>query len=212
MRSQDRVSAVERLRSLPPVFRAGDLSLRFGWSSDEAAQYLLRWKRRDFVKATGPRSGVYFNLLRESSSPDTRREEVIATLLPSALVAGGTALYEAGWTTQIPSRLETVALRRRTYPKLNGVAVYPRGAGWYRLAHDWLQFPEDKQHLPRIDAAFALADALKFQDGWVPDPDDVEFATAQDQLRFLKACEVLKVSLGKEWRSAAKFELAQTAV
>lgn len=209
-KTQDRASAIERLRVLPPVFKGSDLSLRFGWTPDEAGQYLLRWKHRDLVRPTGPRAGVYFNLICESSAPETRREEAIATLLPSALAIGATVLHEAGWTTQIPTQLNIAALRRRTFPLLNGVVVFPRGIGWYRLAHSWLRRSPGRT-LPRVDAAFALADALKMRDGWVPDPDDIDFPEAEDVRRFLEACQALGMSLAAGWLEAIRLATGEAA-
>ena len=124
--SQRRASAIERLRALPPVFRGSELSLRFGWDTHEAGEYLRRWKRRDLVKPAGPRAGVYFNLISETSAPETHLEEAIAMLFPSAVVVGASVLHDAGWTvlqaliTQIPRQLDVAVLRRRTFPAITG--------------------------------------------------------------------------------------------
>ena len=196
--SQRRASAIERLRALPPVFRGSDLSLRFGWSTHEAGEYLRRWKGRDLVKPTGPRAGVYFNLIAETSAPETHLGEAIAMLFPSALVVGASVLHAAGWITQIPRQLDVAVLRRRTFPALKGVVLHPRSIFWYRLVHSRLERAEG-QVVPRLDPAFALADALKYRDGWVPEPDDVEFTEAEDAERFLRACKTLRVALDPEW-------------
>jgi hypothetical protein len=197
-KSQRRASAIERLRALPPVFRGSDLSLRFGWSTHEAGEYLRRWKQRDLVKPTGPRAGVYFNLISETSAPETHLEEAIATLFPSAVVVGASVLHGAGWITQIPRQLDVAVLRRRTFPAVKGVVLHPRRMIWYRLVHSRLERTEG-QGVPRFDPAFALADALKYRDGWVPQPDDVEFPEAEDAQQFLRACKTLRVALDPEW-------------
>jgi hypothetical protein len=201
--SQRRASAIERLRALPPVFRASDLSLRFGWSTHEVGEYLRRWKQRDLVKPTGPRAGVYFNLISETSAPETHLEEAIATLFPSAVVVGASVLHDAGWIAQIPRQLDVAVLRRRTWPAVNGIVVHPRSMFWYRLVHSWLERTEG-QGIPRLDPAFALADALKYRDRWVPEPDDVEFPEAEDAQRFLRACKTLGVALDPQWLNAIR--------
>ena len=202
-KSQVRASAIERLRALPPVFRSSDLALRFGWSRHEAGEYLRRWKQRDLVKQTGPRAGVYFNLISDASAPQTHLVEAIATLFPSAVVVGASVLHEAGWITQIPRQLDVAVLRRRTFPAVEGVVLHPRNIFWYRLVHGRLEHTEG-QGIPRLDPAFALADALKYRDGWVPEPDDVEFPQAEDAQRFLRACKTLRVALDPEWLNAIR--------
>jgi hypothetical protein len=202
-KSQRRASAIERLRALPPVFRSSDLSLRFGWSTHEAGEYLRRWKRRDLVKPTGPRAGVYFNLISQASAAETHLEEAIATLFPSAVVVGAAVLHQAGWITQIPRQLDVAVLRRRTFPAVKGVVLHPRSIFWYRLVHSRLERTEG-QGVPRLDPAFALADALKYRDGWVPEADDVEFPEAEDAPRFLRACKTLKVALDHDWLNAIR--------
>jgi len=154
------------------------------------------------VLPAGPRAGVYFNLIAEQASPQTRFEQAIAMLFPSAVVVGASALHEAGWISQIPRQLDVAVLRRRTFPALNGVALHPRSIVWYRLVQQWLERIAG-QALPRLDPAFALADALKYGDGWVPDRDDVEFPQAEDARRSLDASRTLKVNLAREWLSRA---------
>jgi hypothetical protein len=124
---------------------------------------------RDLVLPTGPRTGVYFNLISDTSAPQTHFEEAIATLFPSAVVVGASVLHGAGWITQIPSQLDVAVLRRRTFPAVNGVVLHPRTIFWYRLVHSRLD-PTEGQAVPRLDPAFALADALKYGDGWLPNP------------------------------------------
>lgn len=208
--SQRRASATERLRALPPVFRGSELSLRFGWDTHEAAEYLRRWKRRDLVKPAGPRAGVYFNLISETSAAETHLEEAIAMLFPSAVVVGTSVLHDAGWITQIPRQLDVAVLRRRTFPGVTGVVPHPRNILWYRLVHPRLERTEG-QGVPRLDPAFALADALKYRDGWVPDPDDIAFPDAEDARRFLEACKILGVALDREWLDAIRLASLDSA-
>ena len=208
-KSPRKASAIERLRALPPVFRGRDLSLRFGWSTHEAGEYLRRWKQRDLVKPAGPRAGVYFNLIAETSAPETHLEEAIATLFPSAVVVGASVLHEAGWITQIPRQLDVAVLRRRTFPAVTGVVPHPRTMFWYRLVHSRLD--TEGRGVPRLDPAFALADALKYRDGWIPEPDDVEFPQAEDAQRFLRACQTFKVVLKPEWHNAIRLASSDSA-
>ena len=61
----NQLSAFERLRDLPALFRGGDLTRRFGWTSKTASQYLYLWKRRGLVQSLGGHSDVYANLLTD---------------------------------------------------------------------------------------------------------------------------------------------------
>src|SRR6185437_6552415 len=101
------VSAFERLRDLPALFRGGDLTRQFGWTSKTASQYLYLWKRRGLVQGLGGHSDVYANLLADRR-PDWDRAVVIA--MPSAVLIGIEALRRAGWTTQLVQR-PTIAVK-----------------------------------------------------------------------------------------------------
>ena len=105
--SRTQVSAFERLRDLPALFRGGDLTRRFGWTSKTASQYVYLWKRRGLVQGLGGHSDAYANLLA-SRHPDWEGAVVMA--MPSAGLVGIEALRRAGWTTQLVQR-PTVAVK-----------------------------------------------------------------------------------------------------
>jgi hypothetical protein len=111
---------------------------------------------------------------------------------------------EAGRITHIPRRSDVAVLRRRTFPAVKGVVRHPRNIFWYGLLHSRLERTEG-QAVPRLDPAFALADALQCRDGWVPEPDDVEFPEAEDAQRFLRAYKTLRVALDLQWLDAIRF-------
>ncbi len=92
------VSAIERLQSLPPLFRGADLTVRFQWTSKTASQYLYLWKRRKLVQELGGHSDVFANMLM-TRQPNW--EQALLLAMPSALLVGVEALRQAGWVTQV---------------------------------------------------------------------------------------------------------------
>ena len=108
------ISAIERLRELPPVFRGANLTIRFRWDSKTASQYLYLWKRRNLVKGLGGHSDVFANLLI-AQYPDW--EKALLMAMPSAVVVGVEVLRRAGWSTQIPQRPNVAVTRSIPYSK-----------------------------------------------------------------------------------------------
>ncbi len=192
-----RVSAFERLRDLPALFRGGDLTRRFGWTSKTASQYLYLWKRRGLVQGLGGHSDVYANLLA-SRHPDWEGAVVIA--MPSAVLVGIEALRRAGWTTQLVQR-PTVAVKSG-YPvfKTEHFDVVSRDPRWFDQVAPGIEGSPD-EGLRSLRPAWALADLLH-PAGWKHSglsPDDIEWSQA--------------ASAERDWRAARKaFGLAPVAL
>ena len=186
------VSAIERLRSLPALFRGADLTVRFQWAS-KTAHYLYLWKRRGLVQGLGGHSDVYANLLTQ---PQPDWEAALRMAMPSAVVMGVEALRRAGWTTQVPQR-PTVAVQARqpVYTVVPFVAT-PREPTWFEQVQPGVQ-PSGPGGLPTLRPAWALADLLR-SPGWGACglwPDDIAWPelSPQDELDWSAACRVFKL-------------------
>ncbi|MGH8227197.1 MAG: hypothetical protein ACREU3_04710 [Steroidobacteraceae bacterium] len=185
------------MRDLPALFRGGDLTRRFGWTSKTASQYLYLWKRRGLVQGLGGHSDVYANLLA-SRHPDWEGAVVIA--MPSAVLVGIEALRRAGWTTQLVQR-PTVAVKSG-YPvfKTEHFDVVSRDPRWFDQVAPGIEGSPD-EGLRSLRPAWALADLLH-PAGWKHSglsPDDIEWSQA--------------ASAERDWRAARKaFGLAPVAL
>lgn len=175
-------SALERLRSLPPLFRGADLTVRFQWTSKAASQYLYQWRRRGLVAGLGGHSDVFANLLVQ---PQPDWEAALQLAVPGAVLVGIKALRRAGYTTQIPAR-PTFAIppdgpRYTVEPFL----LTPRPARWFAASRAGI-----KEHA--LIGAYALADLL-IQEGFGAcglEPDDIDWSlfTPAERRRFHRAC------------------------
>lgn len=178
------LGAFERLRAWPAVFNVNQAARFLGTpDNDLASVYLARWKKRGMVQSTGPRSGVYFNLV---ANPHAAQDHLVDALLhafPSAVMIGASVLHSAGWTTQIPSKLQVACLGaregRRSVPVWDEVAFYTRPKGWYEQLHSQISRDRRAAVLPALLPAAALADACStgsYKDAgeWRPDADDLD--------------------------------------
>jgi hypothetical protein len=190
MRTQ--ISAIERLQSLPSVFRGADLTVRFQWSSKTASHYLYLWKRRGLVGGLGGHSDVFANLL---THPRPDWEQALRMAMPSAVVMGVEALRRAGWTTQVPHRPTVAVNARQPVFKAEAFDITAREPVWFEQVRPGLQ--EGGAGLPRLSPAWALADMLHHP-GWGACglwPDDVAWSevNAQDESDWRSACRVFKL-------------------
>jgi len=190
-RSARQLSAFERLRALPALFRGGDLTRRFGWSSKSASQYLYLWKRRGLVEALGGHSDIYANLLM-SRHPDWAKALTMA--MPSAVLVGIEVLRRAGWTTQMP-QLPAVAVKAG-HPvfKTRHFEVLTRSPRWFDQVAAGIS-GESPEELPALRPAWALADQLE-DGGWERgglSPDDIEWSLVSraDERDWRAACAAL---------------------
>jgi hypothetical protein len=192
-RSRGQISAFERLRDLPALFRGGDLTRRFGWSSKSASQYLYLWKRRGLVESLGGHSDVYANLLA-SRHPDWERAVTMA--MPSAVLVGIEVLRRAGWTTQLPPR-PTVAIKAgHAVFKTDRFDVATRTPRWFDQVAPGI-LGESPHELRALRPAWALADHLK-DGGWERgglSPDDIEWSqiSRAHERDWREACAALQL-------------------
>jgi hypothetical protein len=193
--SAAQISAFERLRDLPALFRGGDLTRRFGWSSKSASQYLYLWKRRGLVDALGGHSDIYANLLA-SRHPDWERALTMA--MPSAVLVGIEVLRRAGWTTQVPQRPTVAVKAGHALFKTDHFDVLTRTPRWFDQVAPAI-VGDSAQELRSLRPAWALADQLK--DGsWELlglSPDDIEWSqiSRADEQDWRTACKALRMPI-----------------
>lgn len=181
------VSAIDRLRRLPEIFRGGDLTVRFQWQSRRASHYLYLWKRRGLVEPLGGHSDVFANLLL-TTTPDW--EKALQMAMPSAVIIGVEALRRAGWTTQVPSRPEVAVDATGPMFSTERFDIKPRVPSWFEAVRDGLT--GDRMMGPQaLSPAWALADLLREHEWgsfglW---PDDIEWddISAADEESWRKA-------------------------
>lgn len=182
------ISALQRLQSLPGVFRGADLTVRFQWTSKTASQYLYLWRKRGLVADLGGHSDVFANLV---TGRDADWDKALLMAMPSAVVIGLDSLRREGWITQIPS---TPAVAVNTGDRIFKTArfeVIPRSPTWFASIQ-----PACVSHeagaLNWLPPAWALADLLREnpwgQFGLWPDDVDWSMATAKDEADWEAAC------------------------
>lgn len=189
--STGQMSAFERLRDLPALFRGGDLTRRFGWTSKSASQYLYLWKRRGLVQALGGHTDVYANLLA-GRQPDWERALVMA--MPSAVLIGIEAMRRAGWTTQVLPRPTVAVKAGQAVFKTDHFDVVTRAPRWFDQIAPGIA-GDSREGLRALLPAWALADQLK-DAGWERgglSPDDIEWSQVSraDERAWRVACEAL---------------------
>jgi hypothetical protein len=186
------ISAIERLQSLPELFRGGDLTLRFGWTGKTASQYLYLWRQRGLVEALGGHSDVFANLLQKRQA---NWEAALLMAMPSACIAGVESLRRAGWTTQIPSRPEVVVHKEHAMFTVERFDLLTRGDAWYEVTAPARVSAGTSAALPVLRPAWALADMLtssRWEEcGLTPDDIDWDVARARDKSDWRKACRAL---------------------
>ncbi len=218
-----RMSAVERLRSLPEVFSTREAMVAFGCDQAVADVTMHRWRTAGLIESMGPRkAGVHYNLLRDPQGPQTRRDEALWKLLGRFhALTGGPALHAGGWTTQRHRLLEVVTVvtpKMPTVPTgLYGIALQPRPAAWmHELMNAALEAGETEGGIPLLPPAWALADAILAharQVGpsvnaplpWLPAPDDVEI-DGEEALDTVRAALVALGATPEEMGTLERYE------
>lgn len=188
---KQRTSALERLRSLPPLFRGADITVRFQWTSKTASHYLYLWKRRSLVQALGGHSDVFANLL---VAPQPDWDTAVRLAMPSAVGIGVDALRKAGWTTQIQRRPTLAVNKRDSVFSTEPFEIVGRSPEWFDLVRPGIEGYR-YSGLPLLRSAWALADMLHTE-GWGHCglwPDDIEWdqITAKDEADWQEACTAL---------------------
>lgn len=170
MADEGYTSSIDRLRDLPVVFSGRELTLRYGWSSSQASQYLYRWCNQKLVKRLGGKSDAYFNLILD---PHWERhvQEALKLVYPSAVMIGRRPLYEAGWVSQRAYCVDIAVPDTAIKHDLDPIAdVHRRPAEWFRAIP---QQRVEHNRLRALPASWALADMQQFQDPLPPDIDDI---------------------------------------
>lgn len=178
-----RLSAVDRLRELGAVFDLRDVSQLFGWDEVQTRVFCARSNRRGLIRAAGPRSGIYYNLIVDPSGPQRRVGEALRRHSPSAIIIGGSALHAGEWTTQRPQFIEVAVPRNRTTrtcPRFYGARTVFRDSSWYLSVSSRLLADPEQRGLRVLAPEAALADAWVHRDVWKPDPDDVQLPDEMD--------------------------------
>lgn len=158
-----RVSAHQRLITMPPVIQIEELSRTLTMPRAQASLYAHRWKQAGLLSPLGGKVGVWFNLIADREGPRTRRAEAVSLLLARpALVVGGKALHAHGWTTQRHTILPLavpIARESKTLPKLDhGIELLPRSLRWFRALAEGAEPGIEGFMVARPE--MALADAL----------------------------------------------------
>jgi len=179
-----RRNSFEMLRDLPGVFSLRDVVIRHGLSEAAARQYCWRWGNAGMVTPVGPRIGVFYNLVVEPN-----KEYLLAAALEKALgirpyvIVGHSALNDAGWTTQMPQRIELALLVTRethSYPMIDGVDILPRPLAWFQAMKPGIA--GQLHGIAILPPEHALVDTLRTRllhgnepnRGWRPGADDID--------------------------------------
>ncbi len=141
---------------MPDVFSIDQLQKATQVSRHAIRMMLARAHADGLVAPAGPRSGIYYNFVR---NPERRIEEAARMAIPSAVLIGPSALHWHHATSQ-RSHLLTVSWlknRRQPYmPAIHDVIAVARSIEWYRsIAGHIAPGPGG---LPVLDPAFAIAD------------------------------------------------------
>ena len=187
------VSALQRLQSLPDIFRGADLTVRFGWTSKTASQYLYLWKQRKLVGELGGHSDIFTNLVT-CRSPDW--ETVLPLAMPSSVIIGLEALRREGWITHIPTRPTVAVNTSEKVFKTDCFEVVKKPQLWFDQTRA-ARKNHDKRVLTWLPAAWALADLLKNgqwgEFGLWPDDIDWTLATPETHHAWEAACQAVKL-------------------
>jgi hypothetical protein len=173
----------DRLKQMPEVF-TNTTGMRL-MDLDETVfkNYMHRWAKAGYIKASGPKTGVYFNLI---ANPNADKDHAITALqltYPTAILRGESVLNAAGWTTQIPRQTTVAVLNNRKEAAVEGFVVSPRSKSWLIKIHPERLGANDADFstygLPSLPPALALADLWLDKGGWHPDPDDLDVEPEQ---------------------------------
>lgn len=181
--------ALDRLLKLPEVFSLHDLSKdTFNMASlrpETAKKFVLRMCDRGYIQPAGPRTGYYYNLVKDSMGYANRKLEVAELMYPEAIVIGHNVLHNYGWITQIPRTFD-VAIdgSRRSVAQIDGVSLRRRNADWFACRQEddsILRYGESPFYIDSLTPRAALEDIRIHQDMWVPERDDLFIPDDDDE-------------------------------
>jgi len=174
--SKSRVSSMDRLSQLPPVFSLADLCRLHEMSVETAKLWINRMVRFGKVKFVGPRTGYYFNSLLFPDAHVNNMLDAVQAIYPSAIVVGANVLHAYGWITQIPHTYDVAVISQKSLAAVYGVKLHMRPRSWYikqQKKNAILRQGESPFPIDSLTPAAALEDAHKHTGIWVPDPDDL---------------------------------------
>jgi hypothetical protein len=189
-------SAIQRLADLPEVFTGGDLTVLLGWKSAICSSYLAQWRKAGLVKSLGGRSDVHMNLVRNRQvSP----EAALRRAYPQVVKVGVDVLREAGWTTQIATRIDVAVPTASSLYALPGFAITTRTAPWFQCVAPGTEIV---QHgINRLQPAWALADMLaraqdrRVRSAWLPDPEDLDLQSVRSHKHTERALQAFGLDI-----------------
>ena len=184
-----RHSVHSRLLSLDAVFTLEELRAT-GLKERSERNALSRWSDEKMVARAGLRLGIYYNLLRDRRGSDAHLGDVAIRVHGRAVIVGGCAFHDSGWTTQIPRVLTIAVPDRRSIPQIHGVAAYRRPEEWFdAVAEDLKTSGRGRFGLPTLSPPMALADALLHRDTLHHlTPDDIEIPDEVGSTPVVDAC------------------------
>lgn len=188
-----RVSAVQRLMELPDAFSLNTLATLLGIEKGAATVYLARWSAAGYVQASGPRTGFYFNVLKNRNSPAEFMVQSILHVHPSAMVRGSTVLNAAGKTTQVSHQVDVAVLAPANRAHTNGFQETPKSRRWY-ASMQGMRTKDGLYGLPSLCPEAALADMYATPGDWHPDVDDLE-VDELDWRKFKEATDLLGIEV-----------------
>ena len=199
-------SAYTRLGDMPDVFNAITFARLNNMTTNEASVYLARMKSKKMLASFNGRAGIYFNLIKNSNAKNAHLIDGLKMIYPTAILRGESVLHAAGWTTQIPRRINVAILERRTYVNIKEFVLSPKKKDWFITIHRYLLKPENSEFstygLPSLTPALALADLYTknaIRD-WQPDPDDLDIEDS-DWLNVQQAFNLLGATIPEKYQS-----------
>lgn len=184
MTKTQRVSAIDRLRTLPEVITLPHLSSVLSKQDESATKarqkasvYLSNWVKRGYIEPIGARAGVYFNLIKNTNARSDNWFVALKMVYPSAITIGASSLHQAGLTTQIPRSHYIAVMQRPSYISIDGYSISARTRSWYQDMREFITPNVNGIAMLKPEAAIADGWASKAngQTGvWNPDPDDLE--------------------------------------
>ena len=169
------ISSVDRLTALPEIFTGSDLTVLFGWKSVICSNYLAVWRKAGLIKSLGGRADVHMNLLRNRQ---INPEVALRRVFPRAIKVGVDLLREAGWTTQIPNRIDVAIPRTSSLFNLVDFVITTRTEKWFQCTA--LGTERVSQGIDRLHPAWALADMIaraedrRVRHASLLDPEDID--------------------------------------
>lgn len=194
-------SNFDRLRKLPAVFSGAELARALSISPESFFVYVSRLKKAEFIRPLGGHSDIYFNLVRDLQWEKHLRH-AIARAIPSAIELGANPLYNAGWSTQRPKKLEVAVLSngKGARSKFDTVSLSTRRPRWFEAVTHGEGIAASSGGLLTLKPAWALADAAlsPSADDYRPGPDELylDSAGARETQEFCKAAKLLSKAFG----------------